>query len=104
MVSAFDFYTTCLCPTYDSCHSLRAAGAPHLPNPLMSVLRRFSEKVNGIVVVLFFSVTYLIIVPFFKFVDVVRELSDARKEKPRQSPWYKKNTKAYDRDFFDSMG
>ena len=70
----------------------------------MSALRQFSEKVNGIVVVLFFGVTYLIIVPFFKLVDVVRELSDAPKEKPQQSPWYKKDTKAYDRDFFDSMG
>lgn len=104
MVSAFDFYTTGLCPTYDSCHSLRAAGAPHLPNPLMSALRRFSEKVNGIAVVLLFGVTYLIIVPFFKLVDVVREQSNAPKKNPQQSPWYKKDTKAYDRDFFDSMG
>ena len=70
----------------------------------MSALRQFSEKINGIVVVLFFGVTYLIIVPFFKLVDVVRERSDAPKGKPQQSAWYKKDTKAYDRDFFDSMG
>jgi hypothetical protein len=70
----------------------------------MTALRQFSEKVNGIAIVLLFGVTYLIIVPFFKLVDVVRELSNAPKDKPQQSLWYKKDTKAYDRDFFDSMG
>jgi len=70
----------------------------------MSAFRQFSEKVNGIAVVFLFGVTYLIIVPFFKLVDIVRELSYASKAKPQQSPWYKKDTKAYDRDFFDSMG
>tara|TARA_Y100000588_G_scaffold324946_1_gene358400 strand:- start:95 stop:307 length:213 start_codon:yes stop_codon:yes gene_type:complete len=70
----------------------------------MNVIRQFSEKINGIAVVFFFGVTYLIIVPFFKIVHVVRELSSTLKAKPQQSPWYKKDTKAYDRDFFDSMG
>ena len=70
----------------------------------MNAIRQFSEKINGIAVVFFFGVTYLIIVPFFKIVHVVQELSGALKAKPQQSPWYKKDTKAYDRDFFDSMG
>tara|TARA_Y100001960_G_C14532149_1_gene756653 strand:+ start:405 stop:617 length:213 start_codon:yes stop_codon:yes gene_type:complete len=70
----------------------------------MNAIRQFSEKINGIAVVFFFGVTYLIIVPFFKIIHVVRELSSALKAKPQQSPWYKKDTKAYDRDFFDSMG
>ena len=70
----------------------------------MSALRQFSEKINGVAVVLLFGVTYLIIVPFFKLVDIVQGLSNARKTKSQLAPWYKKDTKAYDRDFFDSMG
>ena len=71
---------------------------------MMHTLRQFSEKINGMAVVFLFGVTYLMIVPFFKVIDVARELFSSRKTKPQQTLWYKKDTKAYDRDFFDSMG